>query len=149
MGCLKVKRMLKKIIVLCVFVTFAFMGAAGCDNEGPAVQQTELEQTEHEIENTEGSGPGAESESKPKSEPKSEANAISAADLYALIATEMAYDEVMEIMAGHKPFLQNEGAINTPTGQIMTDNVSWKIGKSIITVIFQDKIVIGKDLTNT
>lgn len=136
---LKVKRMLKMIIVLCVFIAFAFTGAVGCDNEGSAVQQAEPEQTEHGTENTE----------KAKPESMSGANAVNAADLYAQITTDMSYDEVMEIMARHKPFLQNEGAINTPTGQILTDNVSWKIGKSIITVIFQDKIVIGKDLANT
>lgn len=81
---------------------------------------------------------GTEPESKPNAE-----------ELYAKITTDMGYDEVMAVMEEHKPFLKNEGAINTPTGQITTNNVSWKLGKSVITVIFQDKVVIGKDLSTT
>lgn len=72
---------------------------------------------------------------------------VDAETLYGKITTGMSYDEVMQIMAGQKPFMTNEGAIDTPTGRITTNNVSWKIDGSVITVIFQDKKVIAKDIT--
>ena len=80
-------------------------------------------------------------------EPAATEQEIAHEDLYEQIETGMEYDEVMAIMAGHEPLLENEGAINTPTGQITTQNVSWKFGDDIITAIFQDGVLLGKDLT--
>ena len=137
----------RKFLVVCVMVSVLLCVFAGCE-EGteqgnitppPAGSETETVPGEAEEKDV---GQFVEQKAEKNIEQNPE-------ELYVQINTNMSYDEVMEVMAGHKPFMQNEGAIDTPMGQITTDNVSWKIGKSIITVIFQDKKVLGKDLSTT
>lgn len=123
------------IVIICVLCLWA---VAGCSEE-PAVMQ-DAAQSE---------APATEIEAPAMPEQEVEVNTVtaSAEELYGQIETGMSYEEVMAVMAGHDPFIENEGAIDTPAGQITTQNVSWKIGNHIITAIFQDGKLLGKDLT--
>jgi len=131
--------MCRKFLVVCVMISVLLCVFAGCEEsteQGNITPPPASSETEIVPGGTEGKAADQVVEQNPE-------------ELYTQINTDMSYDEVMEVMAEYKPFLQSEGAIDTPMGQIATDNVSWKIGKSIITVIFQDKKVLGKDLSTT
>lgn len=131
--------MCRKFLVVCVMVSVLLCVFAGCEESA-------------EQENITPPPVSSETETVPEETEEKTADQVveqNLEELYAQINTDMSYDEVMGVMSEYKPFLQSEGAIDTPTGQIITDNVSWKIGKSIITVIFQDKKVLGKDLSTT
>lgn len=127
------------IVGICALLILA---AVGC-SEQPTAQDVSPEDTSEVSETT-----GDEIETtKPDNNVAEPEVATNPEELYEQITTGMSYEEVMAIMAGHEPFLENEGAVDTPMGQITTQNVSWKIGDSIITAIFQDGELLGKDLT--
>ena len=67
--------------------------------------------------------------------------------LYDQITSGMSYDEVMQIMAGASAFMSDEGEVDTPAGKITTQTVSWRVGRALLVVIFENGKVISKDLT--
>jgi hypothetical protein len=114
-------------LILTVFLVLALsLPIIGCGNTStPAVSPTQSDPAPHQPE-----------------QQKVDVNA-----LYGQIATGMSYDEVMQIMTGYKPFMANEGEIDTPAGKITTQTVSWQIDKHLLIVIFENKEVLSKDLT--
>ncbi len=67
--------------------------------------------------------------------------------LYGKIEAGMSVDDVFAIMEDHEPFTESESTINTPVGQTIMKTVSWKIGKHVITVIFENGALQSKDLS--
>lgn len=67
--------------------------------------------------------------------------------LHEQIEAGMSVDDVFAIMEGHKPFTESESTVNTAAGQIVMRTVSWKIGKHIIIVIFENGALQSKDLS--
>lgn len=123
--------MIRLIIIAGICITLLF--AVGCSNPTAAQDTTKAADTVEQVTDA--------------IEPNPEPIQADSEALYSQIEMGMAYDEVIAIIAGHEPFMKTEGAIDTPTGQIITQNISWKIGNHIITAIFQDNKLIGKDLT--
>ena len=126
--------MIRRIIIvgLCVLLLFAVVGCSDEPTTQDATTPNAPETSKTDVEATDEPEPDTQ---------------VSAEELYGQIESGMSYNEVMTVMAGHDPFLENEGAVDTPAGRITTQNVSWKIGKHIITAIFQDDELLGKDLT--
>lgn len=50
-------------------------------------------------------------------------------------------------MEDYKSFTESESTVNTAAGQIVMKTVSWKIGKHIIIVIFENGALQSKDLS--
>jgi hypothetical protein len=67
--------------------------------------------------------------------------------LYEQIEAGMSVDAVFAIMEDHEPFTESESTVNTAAGQIVMKTVSWKIGKHIIIVIFENGALQSKDLS--
>lgn len=74
-------------------------------------------------------------------------SAVDAEALYGKIESGMSIDKVLTVMDGHKPLTESESTIDTAIGKVVMKTMSWKIGKHLITVIFENGVLQSRDLT--
>ena len=67
-------------------------------------------------------------------------------DIYEKIQTGMTIEQVQSLI-GKKPISQSESSTDTPAGKIEIKELSWQIGKAVITVIFENGKVTAKNKT--
>ena len=68
-------------------------------------------------------------------------------ELYEQLETGMSMEDTYAVMEGFKPFTETEATTETPIGTIEMKTTSWKVGKHLITVIFENKILQSKSIS--
>lgn len=117
---------MKKILVLTVLFLF-FIAGCGSNPQNKKITSSTTSQV---------------SQVATKTETKEDANVI-----YDKIQTGMTFEQVQSLI-GKEPVQKTESTADTPTGKIEIKNYSWRVGKSLITVIFENNKVTQKVKTD-
>lgn len=67
--------------------------------------------------------------------------------IYDKIQTGMTFEQVQSLI-GKEPVQKTENTADTPAGKVEIKNYSWQVGKSLITVIFENNKVTQKVKTD-